>query len=75
MIDKEKSLAYRFPELAKERHPTKNGTLLPSQVFPGSNKKVWWKCTEGHEWQAVIYSRNNGNGCPICANEKRKKGR
>ena len=63
-------LATRNPTLANEWHPTKNGTLRPSQVFPGSNKKVWWKCAEGHEWQAVIYSRNNGNGCPYCSGKK-----
>lgn len=32
MIDKEKSLAYRFPELAAEWHPTKNGDLTEYSV-------------------------------------------
>ena len=32
MIDKEKSLAYRFPELAKEWHHTKYGDLTPFNV-------------------------------------------
>ena len=40
--------------------------------MPNSNKKVWWKCCNGHEWQATINSRNNGAGCPVCAKEKRK---
>ncbi|WP_241677762.1 zinc-ribbon domain-containing protein, partial [Bacillus cereus] len=22
------------------------------QVTVGSNKKAWWKCNEGHEWEA-----------------------
>ena len=39
MIDKEKSLAFRFAELAKEWHPTKNGDLTPNDVTSGSNKK------------------------------------
>ena len=51
MIDKEKSLAYRFPELAKEWHPTKNGVLTPSDITYGSKQIVWWKCKIGHEWQ------------------------
>ena len=33
MIDKEKSLAYRFPELAKEWHPTKHGVLTTCGYF------------------------------------------
>jgi len=59
------------PELVKEWHPTKNGTLTPDQVFPGSGKLVWWQCDKGHEWQAVISSRAKGGcGCPYCAGQK-----
>ena len=54
------------PNLVKEWHPTKNGTLKPSEVTPGSGKKVWWICEAGHEWQAVIYSRSRGSGCRYC---------
>ena len=64
-------LATRNPTLANEWHPIKNGTLTPNQVFPFSNKRVWWLCKKGHEWQAVVYSRSNGSGCPECA-KKRK---
>ena len=62
------SLAESNPVLAAEWHPTKNGTLIPADVSPGSNKKVWWRCKKGHEWYATIKSRYNGNGCPVCAN-------
>ena len=54
------------PRLAKEWHPTRNGDLTPRNVTPGSGKKVWWICISGHEWQAPIYSRNRGSGCPVC---------
>lgn len=68
------SLVDKYPEIAKEWNYERNGSLLPSQVSFGSNKKVWWKCSKGHEWQAVISSRTtrNGNGCkcPYCANQK-----
>lgn len=57
------------PELAAEWHPSKNRDLLPSQVLPNSNLKVWWRCRKGHEWEAVIQSRNKGIGCPQCSNE------
>jgi len=58
------------PELAKEWHTTKNGKLTPNDVTAGSHKKVWWKCRKGHEWQAIISNRKNGNVCPYCANKK-----
>lgn len=61
------------PELAAEWHPTKNGKLTPDMVTVGSGKKVWWKCKEGHEWQAIIYNRiGRSQCCPICARQKRK---
>lgn len=42
--------------------------IRPENVTPGSNKKVWWKCSKcGHSWQAMIYSRAKlGRGCPEC---------
>jgi hypothetical protein len=54
------------PDLVKEWHPTKNGSLRPCDVTPGSGRKVWWICEAGHEWQAVIYGRSRGNGCRFC---------
>ncbi len=56
-----------YPKLAEEWHPTKNGELTPKQVTLGSNKKVWWLCAKGHEWQAVISQRSYGAGCPYCS--------
>ena len=58
------------PELAKEWDWEKNGDLRPEHVTANSGKKVWWKCSKGHEWQAVIASRNGGNGCPVCNSER-----
>ena len=62
----ENDLATTHPELAKEWHPTKNGTLTPQAVTLGSTKRVWWRCEKGHEWQALVYSRVAGRGCPVC---------
>ena len=61
------------PALAKEWNHEKNNELTPMDVLPNSSKKVWWKCGNGHEWQAVVSNRNKGSCCPICAKEKRKK--
>ena len=66
-------LATKNPELSKEWHPTKNGSLTPNDVMPGTNKKVWWLCENGHEWQAQINSRSKGAKCKVCYNLKRTK--
>jgi hypothetical protein len=58
------------PGLAIEWHTQKNVGLTPQEVTPGSGKKVWWICKEGHEWEAVIYSRTRGSGCPFCSKQK-----
>ena len=61
------------PKEALEWHPTKNDDLTPQMVSKGSEKKVWWKCSKcGYEWQAIIYSRAAGHGCPMCGKRKSK---
>lgn len=57
-----------YPDIAMQWHPEKNGKLTPEQCLPGSHRSVWWQCSRGHEWKALIKSRIEGNGCPICAN-------
>ena len=59
------------PTLAKEWNYEKNGDLKPEDFMPNSNKKVWWKCKKGHEWQAKINNRNHGTGCPYCSGRKK----
>ncbi len=59
-----------IPELAQEWNFDKNGSLMPYSVRPGSGKKVWWRCSKGHEWETSICSRSNGTGCPICAGKQ-----
>ena len=63
------------PKLASEWNYEKNGDLIPEDFFANSSKKVWWKCSKGHEWQATINNRNNGRGCPYCAGQKVIKGK
>lgn len=62
-------LRTRNPSLAAQWHPTKNGDLSPEIVNPGSGQKAWWQCGRGHEWQAVVKSRAEGAGCPVCSNQ------
>lgn len=62
-------LATLKPKLAEQWYKELNGSLKPEDVTLGSNKKVWWKCNDGHVWQAFVYARTkaNGTGCPVCA--------
>ncbi len=57
-------LSATHPQLAAEWNVTKNGDLCPENVTAGSNKKVWWKCQFGHEWQATVSNRTLGRDCP-----------
>ena len=61
-------LGTTHPQLAKQWHPYKNGSLSPFDVTAGSDKKVWWICECGHEWESRIANRKLGNGCPACKN-------
>lgn len=63
-----RDLGSLHPEIAIQWHPTKNGSSRPEHYLPGSHKSVWWQCRHGHEWKALIKSRVEGNGCPVCAN-------
>ena len=61
-------LATLFPELAAEWDDERNGDLTPQMVRPGSGRKVWWKCSLGHEWETSVVSRTSAShGCPYCA--------
>ena len=64
------------PDLAREWHPTLNDGLTPSDVTPGSNRKVYWRCPNcNYEWEAVVANRAKlGRGCPCCANKVVVKG-
>lgn len=69
-ITKSNNLNTKYPELSKEWHPTKNESISPSDVSPGTHKKAWWKCSKGHEWESSIRHRVAGIGCPFCSNKR-----
>ena len=77
-----------IPHLVKEWHPTKNGELTPNDITHGSDKKVWWLCSEGHSYDAAISKRTRKKriydtgtrlkkegptGCPFCTGQKASK--
>jgi hypothetical protein len=63
-------LATVYPEIAKQWHPTRNGTKTPRDVIAGTAARVWWRCPRGedHEWEERVSKRTFDNtGCPFCA--------
>lgn len=62
------------PKIAREWNKERNGDLKPTDVIANSNKRVWWKCREGHEWSGLIANRARRGkadpGCPYCAGRK-----
>lgn len=68
------NLLVAFPDIAKEWHPIRNGSLTPSDITPKSNRQVWWRCSEGHEWRSKLSNRTAlGQGCPFCAGNRPTK--
>ena len=66
VISGENDIVTVEPHMAMLWHPTRNGQLKPTDVTPGSSKKIWWQCEKGHSWQAPPYSVKNGTSCPYC---------
>jgi len=66
------SVEFKFPELTKEWHPTRNGTLKPSEISYGESRKVWWKCANSHEWEASPNNRTHGGKANKCIRCKRE---
>lgn len=69
------SLADRFPDLASEWHPSKNEPLKPTELLPGSSKRVWWQCRAHpeHVWDATITTRTHRRSrgrCPFCSGSR-----
>lgn len=65
-INSTNSLKSINPLLANEWHPTRNGKLTSSDVTSGCREKVWWLGRCGHEWEARVSRRKQGDGCPYC---------
>lgn len=61
------------PELADEWDYNKNGRLIPEELMPMSNRKVWWKCSKGHSYRMAPRERQDGIGCPQCSGHVKMK--
>lgn len=62
-------LATTHPELLKDWDYEKN-TIKPTEITARANRKVWWKCSKGHSYEATTAHKTEGRGCPYCANKK-----
>ena len=57
-----------LPELMQDWDYDNNNGVDPTKVGRGSRLSVSWKCRKcGYIWNAQIYNRANGKGCPCCA--------
>ena len=66
------SLKDKFPVIAKEFHPTLNGSLTPELLSRASDNKVWWLCKKNkkHIWEQTPKHRTrNKAGCPYCSRQ------
>ena len=70
VIKGENDLQTVNPIVAEEWDCEKNGDLTPTDVSPYSHKRIWWKCKNGHEWQAAVSKRTIGQNCPFCSGKK-----
>jgi len=62
------------PCLMKEWHPVFNQGIDPGRLRPRSRVRVWWRCSEGHEWEAHLFNRTAyRSGCPFCAGNLSKE--
>jgi len=64
------SLADKQPDIAKQWAYDLNAPLSPEHFRPQANKKVWWRCENGHTWKTTLNIRvHQGTGCPACPRE------
>lgn len=64
-------LKTNFPDIAKEAYGWD-----PTSITAGARKKLVWKCSDGHVWEAFVSDRtgNHKSGCPVCSNQKLSEG-
>jgi len=62
----ERNLRTQAPASADLWHPTRNEGLTPDDVTSGSDRVVWWRCANGHEWQGKVSDRVRAPRCPEC---------
>ena len=62
MANEKEPLSVTHPDLAAQADGWD-----PTSFTSGSGRRVNWKCSMGHCWQAIIMNRVRGTGCPFCS--------
>ena len=58
--------SFASQEKVKFWHDTKNGNTKPRYLLKNSNKKFWFKCNCGHDFETTLSQVNCGCWCPYC---------
>ena len=75
LVTGENDLESQYPELATEFNIAKNGITPDKIIYNNSADNIWWKCSEGHEFQrSISYRIKQVRECPICNNTMVEKG-
>ena len=61
---------YHKDALLREWDTAHNLPLTPQTVTYGCHTSAWWRCENGHEWKAAVYTRIAGARCPYCTGRK-----
>lgn len=68
----EKKLHIYFPKIFSEidLENKNNQSISLLELSIGSNKKIVWKCENGHQWTTSVAKRTDGSKCPFCSGKK-----
>lgn len=61
-------------DLLVEWDTAENLPRTPQTISYGSSLPMGWICRQGHRWKALVKSRTNGTGCPVCTNRRLQPG-
>lgn len=71
IIPEYNSLKAKYPKIVELEWDYDRNIVEPDHIAAHTNKKVWWKCANGHSYQSSPNNKLNGGGdCPYCSHQK-----
>ncbi len=68
-VDEQNCMRTTRPDLARDFHPTANGSLTPDTIMATTDRRIVWRCRNNHHWTASGQNRvKHRTGCPYCSN-------
>lgn len=55
------SLKARYPEAIDKEWDYEKNTVDPDSISPCTNKKVWWRCANGHSYTSLPFNKFHNN--------------